>query len=63
VTVVEELGADAFAYGVAKLNDNPEQLIVRVDSRRPPEKGSVMYLKPRSGEQHLFSAITGERLR
>ncbi|MCI0686266.1 MAG: sn-glycerol-3-phosphate ABC transporter ATP-binding protein UgpC [Sporichthyaceae bacterium] len=62
VTVVEELGADAFAYGLAKLTDEPEQLIVRVDSRRPPEKGTVIYLRPRPEEAHVFSATTGERL-
>src|SRR5262245_6842090 len=62
VTVVEGLGADAFAYGLAKFNGEPEQIIVRVDSRRPPEKGSVIYLRARPGEMHVFSATTGERM-
>jgi multiple sugar transport system ATP-binding protein len=62
VTVVEELGADAFMYGTAKLNDEEQQIIARVDSRRPPEKGSTVHLKVRPGEQHVFSASTGERL-
>jgi multiple sugar transport system ATP-binding protein len=62
VTVVEELGADAFMYGTAKLDDTDQQIIVRADSRRPPEKGSIVHLRVRPGEQHVFSASTGERL-
>src|SRR5262245_43088753 len=62
VTVVEELGADAFMYGTAKLDDTEQQIIARADSRRPPEKGSTVYLRVRPGEQHVFLASTGERL-
>jgi multiple sugar transport system ATP-binding protein len=62
VTVVEELGADAFMYGTAKLDDTEQQIIARADSRRPPEKGSIVHLRVRPGEQHVFSASTGERL-
>ena len=62
VTVVEELGADAFMYGTAKLDDKEQQIIARADSRHPPEKGSTVYLKVRPGEQHVFAASTGDRL-
>ncbi len=62
VSVVEELGADAFMYGLAKLNDSEEELIVRVDSRRPPAKGELVHLKVLTDEMHAFSATTGERL-
>ncbi|HEV8529578.1 MAG TPA: sn-glycerol-3-phosphate ABC transporter ATP-binding protein UgpC [Actinomycetes bacterium] len=62
VTVVEELGADAYMHGTAKLDDTEQQIIVRADSRRPPEKGSILHLTVRPGEQHAFSASTGERI-
>jgi multiple sugar transport system ATP-binding protein len=60
--VVEELGADAFLYGTARLADGPRDVIVRVDARRPPQKGAVVHVAPRPGHIHLFHATTGERL-
>ncbi|ACQ79046.1 ABC transporter related [Beutenbergia cavernae DSM 12333] len=72
VDLVEELGSDAFVYG--RLAGDQElaehitsgageaQLIVRVDPRRTPDKGEKVWVKIRAGEQHSFSATTGERL-
>jgi multiple sugar transport system ATP-binding protein len=63
VEVVEELGADAFAFCVAELNSNDEtRLIARTDWRRPPQRGDRVTLVPRPGEAHVFDPATGERL-
>jgi multiple sugar transport system ATP-binding protein len=63
VKVVEELGADAFAFCIASLNGTGEtQLVARTDWRHPPERESRVTLVPRSGEAHVFDALTGERL-
>ncbi|NYG07172.1 multiple sugar transport system ATP-binding protein [Phycicoccus badiiscoriae] len=72
VDVVEELGADAYIYGSAKVHqhvdadddaDAPERpFIARVDGRRPPKKGETVYLAPKQGHLHLFDSETGQRL-
>jgi multiple sugar transport system ATP-binding protein len=62
VEVVEELGADAFAFCVAELQNIETKLIARTDWRRPPERGELVALSPRAGEAHVFSPETGERL-
>jgi multiple sugar transport system ATP-binding protein len=67
VDMVEELGSDAYAYGV--LEGTAEDalqggtpIVARVDARRPPSKGETVYFRVREGEQHGFSTKTGERL-
>jgi len=62
VDVVEELGADAYVYGRTALGDGEQQIIARVDGRRPPLKGEVFHVTPRSGHVHLFDVDSGERL-
>jgi multiple sugar transport system ATP-binding protein len=62
VDVVEELGADAFVYGRARLGDAEHQVVARVDGRRPPTKGEVLHVAPRRDHVHLFNAGDGERL-
>jgi multiple sugar transport system ATP-binding protein len=68
VTVVEELGSDAFAYGtVEPPSEDPmavvgRQVIVKVDPRRPPHKGERIQIRVRKGEELLFSTVTGQRL-
>ncbi|MDR2380574.1 MAG: sn-glycerol-3-phosphate ABC transporter ATP-binding protein UgpC [Bifidobacteriaceae bacterium] len=68
IDIVEELGSDAYAYG-SLVGANPEtttlqggSLIARVNPRQVPAKGDVVYFTIRPGEQHNFSAATGERL-
>src|SRR4029077_16838574 len=62
VEVVEELGADAYAFCVARLGDTETRLIARTDWRHPPDRGTQVTLRPRAGEAHVFNAETGERL-
>ena len=63
VEVVEELGADAYIYGTTKeTTGNVKPIIVRVDGRTPPEKGTVVHLVPNPGHVHLFHAETGQRI-
>jgi multiple sugar transport system ATP-binding protein len=68
VTVVEELGSDAFAYGtIEPPGDDPmavvgRQVIAKVDPRHPPAKGQRISLRIREGEALMFSNRTGERL-
>jgi multiple sugar transport system ATP-binding protein len=62
VTVVEELGADAYAFCRAELSGSEHRLVARVDARRPPLRGERVALRPLAGEAHLFDARTGARL-
>ena len=68
VAVVEELGADAFTYGLlAGLADEEKlaatQIVARLSGRRPPEKGStVRFTTAPNATVHVFSNKTGERL-
>ncbi|MFF3466237.1 ABC transporter ATP-binding protein [Streptomyces sp. NPDC001984] len=62
VNVVEELGADAYVYGTVEVGSETKDLVVRVDGRRVPDKGSQLHVVPRAGETHVFSTSTGERL-
>jgi multiple sugar transport system ATP-binding protein len=63
VAVVEELGADAFLYGL--LNGGTEtqsEIIARIDARKPPEKGVKVKLAADPERIHLFSTSNGDRL-
>jgi multiple sugar transport system ATP-binding protein len=66
VNLVEELGSEAYLYG--SLTDpsgadmESQIIIARVDPRRVPAKGDQVYLRIQTGQQHVFSAATGQRL-
>jgi multiple sugar transport system ATP-binding protein len=68
VTVVEELGSDAFAYGtISPPSSDPmvavgKQVIAKVDPRHPPSKGERIALRVREGEALMFSTVSGTRL-
>jgi multiple sugar transport system ATP-binding protein len=62
INLVEELGADAYIYGVSEIDGKEHDMIARVDGRRPPAKGSEVWFAPKQGHVHLFSTVTGERL-
>jgi multiple sugar transport system ATP-binding protein len=63
INLVEELGADAYVYGVAQIDNEDHDIIARVDGRRPPAKGEDVTFAPKQGHVHLFSTTTGERLK
>ncbi|RMI40027.1 ABC transporter ATP-binding protein [Streptomyces triticirhizae] len=62
VNVVEETGADAYVYGTAEFGGEVKDLVIRVDSRDVPDKGSKLHVEPKPGETHVFAAGSGERL-
>jgi multiple sugar transport system ATP-binding protein len=67
VTVVEELGSDAFLHGTLlelppDAETGIEEIVARVDPARPPAKGERVHLRIRPGTEHLFSPSTGQRL-
>ncbi|HHW83999.1 MAG TPA: sn-glycerol-3-phosphate ABC transporter ATP-binding protein UgpC [Actinomycetales bacterium] len=72
VNLVEELGSDAYVYGElvgraadgAKLGsgDDSDQIVVRIDPRKVPEKGSTIHVVIEPHGQHTFHAQTGERI-
>ncbi|VEG29473.1 ABC transporter ATP-binding protein [Actinomyces howellii] len=72
LSFVEELGSDAYIYGELvgaegsddKLGsgEDSSQIIVRVPPRTAPEAGETVYVRIKPGEEHIFSASTGERL-
>jgi multiple sugar transport system ATP-binding protein len=62
VEVVEELGADAYAFCVAQLPSGEVRLVARADARHPPASGDRVALRPRFDEAHLFDPVSGTRL-
>jgi multiple sugar transport system ATP-binding protein len=62
VNLVEELGADAYAYATADLNGEQHEIMARVDGRRPPSMGAVVHFAPNPEHLHMFSIETGQRL-
>jgi multiple sugar transport system ATP-binding protein len=63
VEVVEELGADAYAFCVGEIAGSETKLIARADSRRPPAIGERVMLQVAPDEVvHLFDPGSGERL-
>ena len=62
VVMVEELGADAYVYGKTTVEGEDQQVMARVDGRRPPMKGDTLYFAPKTDHIHLFDVETGERI-
>lgn len=72
IAFVEELGSDAYVYGELVGNEGSDsklgsgedssQVIVRVPPRTAPDAGETIYVRIRPGQEHIFSASTGERL-
>ena len=60
--LVEEQGADAFIFGHTMVNDDSHDIIVRVDGRNPPAKGSTVWVRPQQDHVHIFDTKTGLRL-
>ncbi|MFC6065243.1 ABC transporter ATP-binding protein [Streptomyces ochraceiscleroticus] len=65
VTMVEELGSEAYAYGTLQGENataTGADVVARVNPRTPPAKGQQITLRIRPGGAYFFSARTGERL-
>ncbi len=62
VTVVEELGSDAFVYGTSGVDGTPSQVIVRVAGRDTVHKGDVIHVTTDPHHVHVFDADSGDRL-
>ncbi len=62
VTVVEELGADAFVYGSSGIEGAPNNIIVRVNGRDSVHKGETIHVTTDPHNVHVFDTDTGERL-
>jgi multiple sugar transport system ATP-binding protein len=58
VEVVEELGADAYVFAAAEIG----KLVARVETKRAPERGERILLRPRPDEAHFFDHASGVRL-
>ena len=72
VEAVEEMGADAYVYAVPQdpsitLEGSGEgalakPFIARTDGRKPPMKGSTIYVYPKADHLHVFDPTTGNRV-
>jgi multiple sugar transport system ATP-binding protein len=62
VTVVEELGADAYIYGLCDVEGTPGQVIIRIDTRKSHQKGETVYVTTDPGDVHVFDTESGARL-
>jgi len=62
VTVVEELGADAYFYGRSGVEGTPDNLIVRGGGRRSVQKGQTLRAVADPERVHVFDKETGDRL-
>ncbi len=62
VTVVEELGSDAFIYGTTGVHGEPETIIVRISARDTVHKGDMLYVTTDPHHVHVFDAASGDRL-
>jgi multiple sugar transport system ATP-binding protein len=63
VTLVEELGADAYIYGTSGVEGTPSSIVVRVPGQISHDKGSTIKVSTDSTAVHLFDTATGVRLR
>ncbi len=62
VTVVEELGSDAFVYGTSGVEGAPSNIIVRVSGRDSVHKGDTIHVTTDPHSVHVFDADSGDRL-
>ncbi|MEI2808810.1 MAG: sn-glycerol-3-phosphate ABC transporter ATP-binding protein UgpC [Nocardioides sp.] len=62
VSVVEELGSDAFVYGTSGVEGTPSNIIVRVSARDSVRKGDTIHLTTDPRNVHVFDTETGARL-
>ena len=63
VQIVEELGADAYAYAtLVGPNSGLSQIVARTDGRRPPARGEVVHLVVKPDHARVFDPRDGLRI-
>ncbi len=67
VTIVEELGADAYLFGVTDDGvdssiDAGTDVVIRIEARRHFTRGSTVYVTSDPNNVHVFDTETGERI-
>jgi multiple sugar transport system ATP-binding protein len=62
VMVVEELGADAYVYGICDIEGRQEQIVVRLDGRLAQKKGQTIWVTTDPRHVHVFDSASGQRL-
>ncbi len=62
VTVIEELGSDAYVYGTCDVEGTPEQVVVRVQARRFLDKGATIHVTTDPHHVHVFDTDSGANL-
>jgi multiple sugar transport system ATP-binding protein len=62
VEVVEELGADAYVFCVSELTGESTKLVARTETKRAPERGERVTLRPHAEDAKFFDPETGDRL-
>jgi len=63
VQAVDQIGADAHVFCMTDLGDGPVRLVARTETRRAPDRGERIRLRPSADyPPHLFDAESGERL-
>lgn len=62
VTVIEELGADAYVYGTSGVEGTPNNVIVRVGSREKIQKGDKIHVTTDADSVHVFDPESGDRI-
>ena len=62
VTVVEELGADAFVYGTSDVDGTPGNVIIRIPHRGQVHRGETIHVTTDPQHVHVFDTDTGQRL-
>jgi multiple sugar transport system ATP-binding protein len=64
VTLLEQLGADSYVYGLLPGDDveKDKPFIVRVDGRYEPKRGETISVSARSAAEHVFDPESGDRL-
>ena len=62
VSVVEELGAESYLYGMSDVEGTPAEIVVRLPTRGAVEKGTTVHVTTDPHSVHVFDTGTGERL-
>ncbi len=64
VTLLEQLGADSYMYGMLPGDDadRDKPFVVRVDGRFEPQRGETVHVTARGAVEHVFDPESGARL-